>query len=62
MSTAYRLKDGQLYIAKSTEPLNVRWSRPLYQTQNKNSYILLNYVIEIGCLYKKLLIGFGIRG
>jgi hypothetical protein len=32
----------------------------LYQTQNKNSYILLNYVIEIGCLYKKLLIGFGI--
>ncbi|MEN9946406.1 MAG: hypothetical protein RLZZ293_792 [Pseudomonadota bacterium] len=29
MITAYRLKDGQLYIAKSTEPLNVRWSRPL---------------------------------
>jgi putative transposase len=29
MSTAYRLKDGQLYIAKSTEPLNVIWSRPL---------------------------------
>ena len=39
MSTAYRLKDGQLYIAKSTEPLNVRWSRPL---EGKHSSITIS--------------------
>jgi putative transposase len=27
--TAYRMKNGQLYIAKSKEPLNIKWSRPL---------------------------------
>ena len=29
MGTAYRLKDGKLYIAKSKDPINVRFSRPL---------------------------------
>ena len=27
--SAFRLKSGQLFIAKSKEPLNIRWSRPL---------------------------------
>jgi putative transposase len=39
MSTAYRLKDGQLYIAKSTEPINIRWSRPL---EGKHSSITIS--------------------
>ncbi|WP_252178199.1 transposase [Endozoicomonas sp. 4G] len=26
---AFRYKDGQLFIAKSEDPLNIRWSRPL---------------------------------
>jgi putative transposase len=38
MSTAYRLKDGQLYIAKSTEPINIRWLRPL---EGKHSSITI---------------------
>ncbi len=29
MDTAYRLKDGKLYIAKSKDPIEVRFSRPL---------------------------------
>lgn len=28
-SSAFKMKDGQLFIAKSKEPLNIRWSRPL---------------------------------
>jgi hypothetical protein len=28
-SNAFRFKDGQLWLAKMTEPLDVRWSRPL---------------------------------
>jgi putative transposase len=27
--TAYRMKNGQLYIAKSKDPINIKWSRPL---------------------------------
>ena len=29
VSSAFKFKDGQLFIAKSKEPLNVRWSQPL---------------------------------
>ncbi|MEN9946043.1 MAG: hypothetical protein RLZZ293_429, partial [Pseudomonadota bacterium] len=35
---AYRLKDGQLYIAKSTVPINIRWSR---QLEGKHSSITI---------------------
>ncbi len=38
MSIAYRLKDGQLYIAKSTEPINIRWLRRL---EGKHSSITI---------------------
>ena len=29
VSSAFSMKNGQLYIAKSKTPLNIRWSRPL---------------------------------
>jgi putative transposase len=29
MGSAFRVKDGQVYIAKSSEPLNIKWSRQL---------------------------------
>ena len=29
VSSAFKFKDGQLFIAKSKEPLNIRWSQPL---------------------------------
>ena len=29
VDTAYRIKNGQVFIAKSEEPINIKWSRPM---------------------------------